>query len=192
MKLVWDHAGDGDYGSIIRLLVLTGQRRDEVGAMRWSEVNPDKALWTIPKTRTKNGREHTVPLSGEAVAILRGVTRRDDRDLIFGSREGPFSGWSKAKAELDERIAGAGGEMEPWRAHDTRRTVATRMIDLGVLPHVVEAVLNHISGHKAGVAGVYNRAVYANEKRQALEVWAERVKVITGRASNVVTMPRRA
>lgn len=86
-----------------------------------------------------------------------------------------FSGWSKSKVRLDARISSSGTSVRPWRLHDIRRTVAIRMAGLGVLPHVVEAVLNHVSGHKAGVAGIYNRATYANEKRQALELWSQHV-----------------
>jgi integrase len=185
LKLVWDHAGEGSYGSIIKLLALTAQRFSEVSAMTWDELDLDKALWTIPGERTKNHRAHEVPLSEPALAILRAIPRRD---RVFGKMS-----WSRAKIALDARIEKAGAKLAPYRVHDLRRTAATRMADeLSVPPHVVEAVLNHVSGHKAGVAGVYNRAVYANEKRQALELWAERVKVIAGRASNVVTLPKRA
>jgi hypothetical protein len=101
LRLVWENAGDGDYRAIVRLLILTGQRRDEIGAMRWSEVDLDKAVWTIPGERTKNRRAHDVPLSDEAVTILNGVARRDGRELVFGSREGPFSGW-KINADVCE------------------------------------------------------------------------------------------
>jgi hypothetical protein len=91
---------------------------------------------------------------------------------VFGEGEGGFQGWSKAKAALDRRSADAGVKVRAWRLHDIRRTVATRMGELGILPHVIEAVLNHISGHKAGVAGIYNRSTYTNEKREALDLWA--------------------
>ena len=107
-----------------------------------------------------------------ALEVLGGIHAREGRDLLFGSRAGPFSGWSKAKAELDARMLeaikverGTKAKLEPWRLHDLRRTAATRMGDLGVQPHVVEAVLNHISGTRAGVAGIYNRAAYRDEKR---------------------------
>ena len=152
--------------------------------MLWSELDldADAPLWTIGKDRTKNGLPHDVPLSSAAVAILRGVLRRDDREFVFGSSNGPFQGWSNAKAALDARMAAAlkaergdGAKLSAWRLHDLRRTVATRLGDQGALPHVVEAILNHISGHRAGVAGIYNRAVYAAEKREALVKWAETV-----------------
>jgi integrase len=186
---IWSACRDDDYGRIIKLLTLTGQRRDEVGGMRWSEIDEDKKLWTIPGSRTKNHREHTVPLSDSGFALVAASPRRKDRDYVFG--DGPrrtgdehrgFSGWSNAKAALDERILEARQAINPkaqpplWRLHDLRRTAATIMADrLGVLPHVVEALLNHVSGHKAGVAGIYNKAQYAAEVREALEKWSERV-----------------
>jgi integrase len=197
---IWN-ASTGDYGGIVRLLILTAQRRDEVGAIARSELDLAGRKWTIPSARTKNGREHEIPLSDSALVILKAATARkgrEGREAVFGDSEGGngFSGWSKAKAALDQRMAdAAAGTKEkkkpvPWRVHDIRRTVATRMADLGVLPHVIEAVLNHISGHKAGVAGVYNRALYSAEKRQALDLWAAHVEaLIAGKtASNIVPM----
>ena len=197
LRLVWSMAGEGDYGAIIRLLILTGQRREEVAAMRWSEVDFDKNLWRIGAERTKNGLPHEVPLPAEAAKVLKALGGREGRDLVFGSREGPFQGWGNAKIALDGRIlAKMKGRdeksgLKPWRLHDLRRTAATRMSELGVLPHVVEAVLNHISGHKAGVAGVYNRASYGAEKRQALDLWAAHVLALAeGRKANVVSLRR--
>ncbi|MDX7950497.1 integrase arm-type DNA-binding domain-containing protein [Lichenihabitans sp. Uapishka_5] len=184
IALVWKHAGAGDYGAIVRLLILTACRRDEVGAMAWSELRGD--VWSIPGDRTKNGLPLDLTLPSLAIELLGSAHRREGRDLVFGSREGSFSGWSKAKAELDTRMLGDLQQrhgkkviLVPWRLHDLRRTAATRMADLGVQPHVVEAVLNHISGHRAGVAGIYNRATYAAEKRAALALWAERVNCLT-------------
>ncbi len=107
-----------------------------------------------------------------ALQILREVPRRDGRALVFGEGAGGFSGWSKCKERIDARILASGVKVRPWRLHDLRRTAATRMAELGTMPHVVEAILNHLSGHKAGVAGVYNRATYRQEKRDALERWA--------------------
>jgi integrase len=190
LRLVRSYAGEGDYGAIIRLLILTGQRREEVGGMRWRELDFDKRLWRIGAERTKNGLPHEVPLSNEAIKLLTAHGRREGRDLVFGSREGPFQGWGNAKIALDGRIREK-SELKPWRLHDLRRTAATQMNELGVLPHVVEAVLNHTGGHKAGVAGVYNRASYAAEKRLALDLWAEHVLALAeGRAANVVSLRR--
>ena len=194
LAAIWNEAGGGDYGAIVRLLILTGQRREEVGGMLWSEIDLDRLVWRIDAERTKNGLAHDVPLSSPAVEILR-KRERSGRALVFGSREGPFQGWSNAKSALDRRVLatlrepGADGALKPWRLHDIRRTVATRMAELGVQPHVIEAVLNHISGHKAGVAGVYNRATYAAEKRQALDMWGEHVESLPeGRESNIVPL----
>jgi integrase len=140
--------------------------------MATSEINEAERLWTIPRGRTKNGLPHDVPLNDPALEILSSAPRREGRHLLFGEGAGGFQGWSKAKAALDTRINETGTKVRPWRLHDIRRTVATSMAGLGVLPHVVEAILNHISGHKAGVAGVYNRATYAKEKREAMDAWA--------------------
>ena len=123
-------------------------------------------------------------MSAQAVEILTGIVRRDDRDLAFGASGGPFSGWSKSKERLDGRMlkrlqeTDPEAKLAPWRLHDLRRTCATRMADLGVLPHVIEAVLNHISGHKAGVAGVYNRSSYSAEKKAALTLWGDQVAAL--------------
>jgi integrase len=140
---------------------------------------------------------HEVPLPADAAKVLKAHGGREGRDLVFGSREGPFQGWGSAKIALDGRILAKLKETDPravpkpWRLHDLRRTVATRMNELGVLPHVVEAVLNHISGHKAGVAGVYNRASYVAEKRQALDLWTGHVLALAaGRVANVVPLRR--
>jgi integrase len=193
---IWNACKGGDYGDIVRLLILTGQRRDEVGAMARAEIDLPRRKWMIPSARTKNGLAHEVPLSNEVLAILRpAITRpgREDRPVIFGdgAAGNGFSGWSKGKSALEKRIEEATKKNPtPWRVHDIRRTVATRMADLGVLPHVIEAVLNHISGHKAGVAGVYNRATYAPEKRQALDLWAAHIEaLLKGKpASNVLKL----
>jgi integrase len=178
---IWRACGDDDYGRIIKLLALTGQRRDEVGSMCWAEIDSDAKLWTIPGARTKNHREHTVPLSDAALALVEALPARNDRDHVFGNGKGGYSGWSKAKVALDQRIAKARKKPLPaWRLHDLRRTASTVMADrLGVQPWINEAVLNHISGYRAGVAGTYNRATYASEMRDAVTKWAQHVEAIT-------------
>lgn len=178
LAAIWKALPNDQYGDIVRLLILTGQRREEIAGLHWSELNLAKSVISLPSERTKNSRPHDVHLSAAAVTILDGLPRRAGRDLIFGEGAGPFQGWSKAKAALDKAIADnctENGHVVPWRLHDIRRTVATRMSDLGVQPHVVEAVLNHVSGHKAGVAGTYNRSLYGPEKRAALELWSDYV-----------------
>ncbi|WP_131196852.1 tyrosine-type recombinase/integrase [Lichenihabitans psoromatis] len=185
---VWHQSGRGDFGAIVRLLILTGQRREEVGGMLWSELHGD--VWRIGAERAKNGIAHDIPLSEGAASIISSRSRRERRELVFGAGEGPFQGWSNAKTNLDEGVLaglkkahGAKVKLPPWRLHDLRRTVATRMADLGVLPHVIEAVLNHVSGHKAGVAGIYNRSTYAAEKRAALDLWGAHVERLVSTAS---------
>jgi integrase len=183
LKAIWKACPDDHYGAIIKLLMLTGQRRSEIGDLRWNEVHDEQIV--LAAERTKNGRAHIIPLSEIAKSILAGF-RRGDRKLVFGREGIGFQGWSKCKAALDQRAA-----LEPWAVHDLRRSVATRMAELGVQPHIVEAVLNHVSGHKGGVAGIYNRASYDREKREALNLWAEHVTtLVEGRAATVVPLKR--
>jgi integrase len=140
-------------------------------------------LIVLPPARTKNKRQHELPLSAQALTILERQPQRKDRDLIFGIGAGPFSGWSDCKAALDARLQQPKRKakaMPDWRLHDLRRTCATMLADkLGVLPHIIEAILNHVSGHRAGVAGVYQRAKYIEPMRHALQRWADHIAVIT-------------
>ncbi|ORE97475.1 site-specific integrase [Aurantimonas sp. 22II-16-19i] len=176
---------------VFQLLFLTGQRSGEVCGMRRGEIDLDAALWTIPGERTKNGLTHVVPLSPAALVIVERALRRADEEAgapLFSRTGEPIESNAIAKAAklklqiLDER----------WTPHDIRRTVATMMGDIGILPHVVEAVLNHISGFRAGVAGVYNRTRYEPEKRRALDMWADHLDaIVTGRKAVVVPMVER-
>ncbi len=169
LREVWRALPQDQFGDIVRLLVLTGQRREEIGGLQWSEVDFDRGL--ISFLRTKNKRLHELPLSTQAQAILERQPQRKGREFIFGIGKGGFSGWSDCKARLDTTM----DKIKPWRLHDLRRSMATHCAELGVLPHIIEAVLNHVSGHKAGVAGIYNRARYAEEMRDALQRWADHV-----------------
>jgi integrase len=176
---IWNAAADDDYGRIVKLIILTAQRRDEIGALRWSEIDTNKSLITLPAIRTKNGIEHQVPLSGGAIAIINSCIRH--RDLVFGGvGTNGFAAWSRHKLELD-KICG----VTDWTLHDLRRTAATRMADIGIQPHIIEAVLNHVSGHKAGVAGIYNRSTYATEKRAALDTWANHLALVISEANGL-------
>ncbi|WP_353390832.1 site-specific integrase [Brucella sp. NBRC 14130] len=159
--------------SIIQLLFLTGQRSGEVCGIKRSEVDLDGKKWTIPGSRTKNGNTHVVPLSEQALAILSKAVAAADKDeedpALFSRVDNPIESNAIAQAvRLKLQVTG-----ERWTPHDIRRTVATGMSNLGVMPHIVEACLNHISGFRSGVAGVYNRATYEPEKREALEKWAD-------------------
>jgi integrase len=188
LKRIWKSCLDDDYGAVLKLLLLTGQRANEIAELRWDEVHDEQIL--LPAERTKNGRPHIIPLSEPAKTTLAKFPRKD-RACVFGRDDTGFKGWSKAKEKIDGRIAGAGKRLAHWTPHDLRRTVATRMADLGVQPHIIEAVLNHVSGHKGGVAGIYNRATYDKEKREALNLWAEHMlATVEGRAPTVVPLKR--
>jgi integrase len=212
LRAIWSALGDDDFGSIIKLLGLTGQRAAEIAGLSWSEIADDTIV--LPGERTKNHRPHIVPLSVAAAAIIAAQPKREERDLIFGRGSKPFSGWSNCKERLDARIKKATGKNLPhWTPHDLRRTFATYASGgmpehqvkklsardkedasgLGIEPHVIEAVLNHVSGHKAGVAGIYNRSSYAREKKAALDLWANRLMaIVEGRDSNVTSLRRGA
>ena len=175
LAAVWKACRDDDFGRIVRLLILTGLRLREVAEVRWSEINRSTGLWDIPASRMKNKRPHDVPLPSAAISILADVPMQVGRDFVFGSGEGPFSGFSKAKAAMDKRL---GSSVAKWTLHDLRRTTDTGMNEIGVLPHIVSAVLSHVSTHRAGVAGIYNRAKYLPERREALERWAAYVAAL--------------
>jgi integrase len=157
LRRVWGACSDDTHSRIVRLLILTAQRRNEVANIRWSEIEGN--TWRLPATRTKNKRPHTVHLTAQALSLF---PERRDKDVIFG-----FSNWSAPKRKLDERCG-----VQSWTLHDLRRTAATRMNELGVAPHIVEAILNHA---KSGVGAIYNRATYLNEMRDALERWSSHV-----------------
>ncbi len=200
LRAIWQgtaptQANHGDlFEGIIKVLMLTGQRRDEVAGMRWAEVDLPACTWTLPASRTKNHREHIIPLSAPVWAILQG--RKAEQEAMrmrtefvftsFGPK--PFSGWSKCKARLDGRA-----NLAKWTIHDLRRTLATRMAeDLRIPPHVIEATINHVSGSRGGVAGTYNRALYLDERKAALDAWAGYVLRLVGEGetSNVVEFAR--
>ena len=175
------------FGPLFRLLLLTGQRREEVAGMPWAELDLPGAVWHLPASRTKNKRASDVPLAEQSVAILNGLVRRSS--LVFpaaftcGGRTGPrrVSGFGRAKRRLDEimlaelRKVDLEATLPEWRLHDLRRTAASGMARLGVAVHVVEALLNHKSGTISGVAAVYNRHDYAAEKRAAAQAWANQL-----------------
>jgi integrase len=192
LRLIWNALPDSDFGSIMRLLALTGARANEIAGLRREELRDGAIL--LPGSRTKNGRGHLIPLSAPARAILTDHLQHKDeeRRLVFGRRTGPFSGWSKCKLALDQRIAETAGRSLPhWTPHDLRRSFATHAAGIGIQPHIIEACLNHVSGHKGGVAGVYNKATYEPEKRTALDRWAEHLlTVVESRESNVSPLRR--
>src|SRR3546814_10769165 len=161
--------------------------------MRWSELSADLTTWTIPKERAKNKLAHEVQLSPAAVEILKGLPRKTvtvdgkevPSDFVFTTTGAtPFASYSKAKARLDKNA-----EIAPWGLHDLRRTMTTGLASIGIAPHIADKILNHKTGTIKGVAAVYNRHAYTEERRNALEAWANRLdRVVNGRADNVVEL----
>lgn len=165
----------GSFGALVKILLLTAQRRDEVARMSRKEIGND-GIWTIPAERYKTKRPNHVPLSKSALAIIQSQPKLAGCDFVFPSRsQTHYSGFGKRKIALDKEVAAAiekranGGRVEPipnWTLHDLRRTAKTLMVRAGVRPDISERVLGHVI---AGVEGTYDRHSYANEKRDALE-----------------------
>ena len=180
----------GPFVPVIRMLILTGQRREEIGAMRWSEIDLDKRIWTIPVERAKNRAAHIVPLSGPALEILGAQKRLDCCDLVFSvTGSSPLSGYSKARERLDAVLAADGHPLPQWTLHDLRRSFASGCAGIGIALPVIERALNHISGSFRGVVGVYQKHEFLNERRAAMDGWARHIEAIVGDGtSNVVEL----
>lgn len=184
------------HAAVVRTMILTGARRTEAGSMMKSELQGDE--WHLPGERSKNGRPHIWPLPEFALEVIESAPKSEDCACVFSTdEEHPVSGWSKIKSTLDAAIAEARKKakmkesMPHWTLHDLRRTMVTRMNeDLEIPPHVIEAIINHVSGQsRVGVAGIYNRATLLPQRRQALKAWAEHCRALAtgGRAvGNVV------
>jgi integrase len=170
LRLVWEAAGVEGYpwGAMVQMLILTGQRLEEVSASGWSEINLDRGIWELPGRRTKNGRPHIVHLSTAAVKILREIPRIDSSGWVFTTTgAGPVKGFSKAKRRLDNACKVSG-----WTFHDLRRSFATHITQaLGVSPVVTDRLLNHASGAVRGIAAVYQRGEYLEQRQWAMEAW---------------------
>ncbi|TPL64115.1 site-specific integrase [Mesorhizobium sp. B2-3-15] len=196
IKIVWNASEQCGYpfGPMAQLLLLTGQRRDEIAELKWRELSDDLDAITLEASRTKNSRPHVVPLSPLAQTIIKALPRIADVDgnpseyVFTTTATTPFSGFSNGKKALDKHC----GEpaMPDWHLHDLRRTCATELAKLGIKQEVTEAILNHKTGKVSGVAAIYNRYDYQDEKRDALEKWANRIAAIT--ANNVTMLPKRA
>jgi integrase len=159
------------FAAVFRLLLLTGERLNEVAGMRDSEL--DGEMWGLPGDRTKNKLPHQVPLPPLAMEIIESVPRIENCPYVFTTNgRMPISGWSKIKRELDKAM----GNPEPWRLHDLRRTFVTHLCELGISPHVVEQLVNHQGGHRGGVAGVYNKSVLMPERTKALHRWSQHIE----------------
>jgi integrase len=194
LKLVWRAANSLGlpFGPITKLLILTGARRSEVGGMEWGELDLEARAWTIPGARTKNHRKHIVPLSPQALDVIRELPRFSRTRFVSSSGDTAPSGFSRAKTRLDKLIAKLnGGEpIAPWVLHDIRRSVASGLAALGVNLPVIERCLNHVSGSFAGIVGVYQRHNFADEMRAAIEQWGRHVEELARdeEAGNVVAL----
>lgn len=207
------------FGPFVRALILTGQRRNELAGMAWGELDLNARQWAIPAARTKNGKEHLVPLSQEMLALFEEAPCYADenedtetarqRHVFTTTGKTPVAGFSRAKVNLDKALLETRRDfakasdrdpakvkpMPAWTFHDLRRSCATGMGRIGIPPHVIETVLNHSGGFRSGVAGVYQRHPYLEERRNALERWAQHLRELVSprdESSNVVTLDRRS
>jgi integrase len=200
LGVIWPLLSEaGTFGALLKTLLLTAQRRDEVANMVRTEIGAD-GIWTIPAERYKTKRSNHVPLSNTARAVIEAQAQIDGCDYIFPSRtKTPFSGFGKSKARLDKAVllymqkrAKKGAEVDPlpnWTLHDLRRTAKTLMVRAGVRPDISERVLGHVI---AGVEGTYDRHSYADEKRDALEKLAAMIdRILNPPPSNVETLDER-
>ncbi|MBR0703138.1 tyrosine-type recombinase/integrase [Bradyrhizobium diazoefficiens] len=186
------------FGPLVRGLLYVGARRDEVAGLNYPELSEDGERWVIAAERTKNKLPHLVPLAPQVRELIREASKfaknSGNAGLVFTTTgKSAVSGFSKIKRRIDELMRKELGEaFRPWRIHDIRRTVSTGMSSIRIQPHVVEACLNHVSGFKGGVAGVYNVHEYEDEKREALAAWASHLDRLVGggAASNVVSIRR--
>jgi integrase len=186
LRRVWLAAGElgHPYAGIVKLLILTGQRRNEIADLHWSEIDLEERLLRLPAARTKNGKPHDVPLSALSLATIAGIPHLIDADRVFTRRRKPITAFGWLKLKIDEA-----SNVSDWTLHDLRRTMASGLQRLGVRLEVTEAVLNHRSGSMAGIVGVYQRHDYGAEKRDALARWADYVDALVGgRRGNVVTL----
>jgi integrase len=188
------------FGALAKLLLLTAQRRDEVAGIEWAEIDFTNRVWVIPRHKTKNDRAHEVQLSDEAMEVLQTLPRVSDQLLFTTTGSTAVSGFSRSKRRLDAAMLKAkrielgarkGDAIPRWTLHDLRRTAATGMARLNIPPHVVDRILNHTSGTIRGVAAVYNRFAYLEERRAALEAWSIYLSdLLKPTAANVVNLLR--
>jgi integrase len=192
LATVWRALPNGDYGDLVRLLMLTGARRQELGSLTWSEIDFAARVINLPASRIKNKRPHQIPLSQPAFEILSArqpspsarvphsspINGTSNGGFVFGGGRIGFTTWADGKAALDRRLPG----VPAFRLHDVRRSVATGMARIGISIPVIERCLNHQSGTFAGIVGVYQRHDFADEKRAALDLWAKHIGEIVGLA----------
>ena len=206
VKAFWQAATEEGwpFSSVFKVLLLTGQRREEVAGMRWREVDRDAGEWVIAKERAKNGERHELDLHPEAVHLLDPLgeeaaprlkrTAEGKEDFVFSTTgRTPVSGFGRVKARVDARMQETlGDKFQPWRIHDLRRTAASGMAALGSLPNVIERVLNHVSGAQGGLVGVYQQYEYRPERKAAIMAWGDHLMQLVSceekPATNVVPL----
>lgn len=185
IKALWKASAQlsDTWTAFYRLLLLTGQRRDEVAGMTWSEIDLEKRIWTIPADRAKNSVAHVVHLSDPVVSILDETDEKERKGFVLPASRGEdnhISGYSKMKRDLDTRMGKIlDGPLTPWRIHDLRRTMASGLAEMGYPTDVADRLLNHVSGSRSGVKGVYQRYEFMRERKEAIEAWGKRVMEIT-------------
>ena len=188
IKAIWNACADDDFSRIIRLLILTGCRRSEIGDLKWSEIDLDTGILTIPGERVKNGRTLTLTLAPAALEIIRSVPRRDDREYVFGDRgRAGFNSWSYCTIALNGRVTTALGRALPaWSLHDIRRSARSGLGRIGIPPHVAELVIGHA---RPGIQAIYDKHKYESEIAQALARWSDHVLgIVEGRGSKVIPL----
>jgi integrase len=188
VRALWLACGEPDIGlagPFVRMLLLTGARRNEVCGMRWDEINAQTRTWTLPKERSKNKLAYDVPLAPQAWEILSAVPRLPGDFVFTVTGDAPMTNLELPKKRLDAKLHFA----KPWVYHDTRRTVASGLQKLGTRVEVIEASLNHRSGSFRGIVGTYQRHDFADEKRIALAKWADHIERLAGGSpANVVSL----
>jgi integrase len=174
LALVWSCLENDDFGKLVKLLVLSGARRSEIGGLQWSEIDMDSGVIRLPPERTKTGQEHILKLPPMAVAVLKSCHKKPGREYLFGNGAGAFKSWSGETAKLRERIATV-RDIPAWNLHDIRRTVRSGLGKLGIRPDIAELVIGH---KKKGIIGVYDLHQYEREIAEALKIWADHVSAI--------------
>jgi integrase len=186
IRAIWHSLPNNEFGRITRLLFYTACRRQEIGSLEWSEIDFDKSLLVIPGNKMKGGVEHRLPLTPEAVGILKSIPCRADNPFVFGVARRGFTSFSYYHDELRKALSATGSITEPWRLHDIRRTIRSELGDLGVEPWIAEQILAHV---RAGIEDVYNKAKLEKQMRTALQMWADRLRsIVEGTESTVVPM----
>jgi len=177
LRKVWETANlvGHPYGTLVNLLLLTGQRRSEIVGLKWSWIDEKEKTLTFPKDFTKTGVIHTIPLTPMMMDVFETIPRLNDHLYpAYGRTKGTFQGFSKCKRRFDDECP-----IDHWTLHDLRRTFATHLASLRVQPHIIERILNHSSGTISGVAAIYNRFSYQDEMREAMMLWEQKLENFT-------------